>query len=70
VRFIGLISYSLYIWHTVVWSHLAPDLGAIHGPLAQMAVGVLLELLVAIPVAYVSYQLTERPFISARRAAH
>ncbi len=70
VRFIGLISYSLYIWHTVVLSHLVPDLKGIHGPAEQMAVGSLLELLVAIPVAYVSYQLAERPFISARRAAH
>ncbi len=70
VRFIGLIAYSLYLWHTVVLSHVVPDLKAIHGPAEQMAVGVLLELLVAIPVAYVSYQLTERPFISARRAAH
>ena len=69
VRFIGLISYSLYLWHTVVLSHLAPDLSAIHGPVEQIAVGVLLELLVAIPVAYVSYQLTERPFVHLRGKA-
>ncbi len=33
-------------------------------------VGIAVELLVAIPVAYLSYQLTERPFMRQRLRAH
>ncbi|HEV2457416.1 MAG TPA: acyltransferase [Ktedonobacterales bacterium] len=64
LRFVGLISYSLYLWHlpliigvqayTPAW---APGLKLI------VNLGVVI---VAIGVAYVSYQLVERPFLRRR----
>jgi len=69
VRFVGLISYSLYIWHLVIMRLIEPRLLRIgSGP--RVIVGFLIECLVGIPVAYVSYLLFERPFIAARRRAH
>jgi len=65
LRFVGLISYSLYLWHetiiNLVYPHLAP-IGALRLPVA-LGIGVL----VAIPFAYLSYQLIERPFLRRRR---
>ena len=69
VRFVGLISYSLYIWHLVIMRLAEPLLLAINAT-PRVGVGFLIECLVGIPVAYVSYMLFERPFIAARRRAH
>ena len=70
LRFIGLISYSLYIWHMVVMdavgAWLPADLTVQQVIFARLAIG----LFVAIPIAYLSYQFTERPFFGARRRAH
>jgi len=71
LRFVGLISYSLYIWHMVIMNAvgawlLPADLAIQQTVLARLAIG----LFVAIPVAYLSYQLAERPFLGARRRAH
>jgi peptidoglycan/LPS O-acetylase OafA/YrhL len=69
VRFVGLISYSLYIWHLVIMRLAEPLLLAIN-PAPRVGVGFLIECIVGIPVAYASYLLFERPFIAARRRAH
>ena len=69
VRFVGLISYSLYIWHLVIMRLAEPLLLAI-SPTPRVGVGFLIECFVGIPVAYASYLLFERPFIAARRRAH
>jgi peptidoglycan/LPS O-acetylase OafA/YrhL len=69
VRFVGLISYSLYIWHLVIMRLAEPLLLRI-GAGPRVIVGFLIECLVGIPVAYASYLLFERPFIAARRRAH
>ena len=69
LRFVGLISYSLYIWHLVIMRLVEPQLLRI-GPEPRVIVGFLIECLMGIPVAYVSYLLFERPFIAARRRAH
>jgi peptidoglycan/LPS O-acetylase OafA/YrhL len=67
LRFIGLISYSLYLWHETIINlvfPLIPVTGGFARGVAALAVG----LCVAIPFAYVSYQLVERPFLRWRRA--
>jgi peptidoglycan/LPS O-acetylase OafA/YrhL len=70
VRFVGLISYSFYIWHTIVLAILAPALPT--APSVQLAVVrlALVGLPASIAVAYVSYMLSERPFLGARKQAH
>lgn len=67
LRFVGLISYSLYLWHESVINVVYPRLPhtAIPSPLngvVALAVG----FGVAIPLAYLSYQLIERPFLKMR----
>ena len=67
LRFVGLISYSLYLWHESIINLIYPHLqvsGSVSRVLAALAIGVF----VAIPFAYVSYQLVERPFLRWRRA--
>ena len=66
MRFVGLISYSLYIWHLVIM-RLAERLLLSIAPTPRVIVGFLIECIVGIPIAYVSYLLFERPFIAARR---
>jgi peptidoglycan/LPS O-acetylase OafA/YrhL len=67
VRFAGLISYSLYIWHLVIMRLAEPFLLAIKAT-PRVGVGFLIECGVGIPVAYTSYLLFERPFTAGRRA--
>lgn len=67
LRFVGLISYSLYLWHESIINLIYPHVqvtGSLLRVLAALAIGVF----VAIPFAYVSYQLVERPFLRWRRA--
>lgn len=70
VRFIGLISYSLYIWHTVDFRPVSSWLAGQQPGAGRIMVAMALMLIVSVPVAYVSYQLFERPFTSIRRRSH
>jgi peptidoglycan/LPS O-acetylase OafA/YrhL len=69
LRFIGLISYSLYLWHLPIL------LGAIAyfpalSPLAlKVDVGLAGAAVVAVVIAYVSYMVVEQPFLRRRHAA-
>ncbi len=68
LRFVGLISYSLYLWHESLINLIYPHLhiaGGVERGVAALAIG----LLVAIPFAYVSYQLVERPFLRWRHSS-
>jgi peptidoglycan/LPS O-acetylase OafA/YrhL len=65
LRFVGLISYSLYLWHEPVLDAVLPHLRMASLGL-QAAVDLAVGVFVAIPVAYMSYQLVERPFLRRR----
>ena len=69
LRFVGLISYSMYLWHTIVIGWIEPHLTSF-SPHMRVTLGFILGFLLSIPVAYLSYQLTERPFFAARKRAH
>jgi peptidoglycan/LPS O-acetylase OafA/YrhL len=68
IRFVGFISYSLYLWHYPVYQYLVIPIAARHG---RGITAVLLtgagSLLIVLPLGYLSYQFTERPFLRARR---
>lgn len=70
LRFIGLISYSVYIWHNVVLQLIEPHLVFLTSTPERVAAGFVLDVLFSIPVAYASYLLTERPFFAARKKSH
>jgi peptidoglycan/LPS O-acetylase OafA/YrhL len=65
MRSIGLISYSLYLWH---WPLLALDKATRIGP-QPVAVAMALCLL-AVLLAWLSYRFVETPFRRARSASH
>lgn len=58
MRFIGLISYSLYLWHLPVLHAMIP---------AFADASMTLRIAGAFVFAYLSYQLVERPFLKRRR---
>jgi peptidoglycan/LPS O-acetylase OafA/YrhL len=67
LRFVGHISYSLYLWHETIINTVYPRLPhtAIPSPLNGV-VALAAGFVVAIPFAYLSYQLIERPFLKMR----
>lgn len=70
VRFVGLISYSFYIWHTVVMAGLAAWLPPVPGTDFSVVRLAVLGLIASAAVAYLSYMISERPFLGARKKAH
>ena len=67
LRFVGLISYSLYLWHETIINLLFPQMGGANSVL-RVVVALAIGLGVAIPFAYISYQVIERPFLRWRRS--
>jgi peptidoglycan/LPS O-acetylase OafA/YrhL len=63
MRFLGFISYSLYLWHTIALRIVAGPLSALPHPWEQFVAGIGVEIFLAVPIAYFSYQLIERPFL-------
>jgi peptidoglycan/LPS O-acetylase OafA/YrhL len=68
LRFVGLISYSLYLWHETIINLIFPHI-PVTGVFARSVATLAIGLCVAIPFAYLSYQFVERPFLRWRRAS-
>lgn len=71
MRFIGLISYSLYIWHTIIFSHFVGpfvEKFELHNWLLGVIGYIIGTILTVIPFSYIFYTFVERPFIKYRRA--
>jgi peptidoglycan/LPS O-acetylase OafA/YrhL len=66
LKFLGAISYSLYLWHLPVLTFATRFTAALRTN-DRIAIEILVGLAVAIPVAYLSYQFVERPFLNQRR---
>lgn len=70
LAFLGTISYSLYLWHYVVFQ-LAERSGYAHwAPVANPGALALTLIPVVLAIAWVSYRLTEHPFLVTAPAAH
>jgi len=72
IRFVGMISYSLYIWNLVVLKNFVlPRVGGlVRGSVATILIGLVFGVAVLIPLSLASYLAFERPFIGIRRSRH
>lgn len=70
LRFAGVISYSLYIWHYPLYEHLIMPITRTTGAgLGTLLVAVLLTAVITIPFSFVFYTCVERPFLRVRRSS-
>jgi peptidoglycan/LPS O-acetylase OafA/YrhL len=65
---VGLISYSLFLWHEPVVRWLSAH-GVTHDGRAGLALNILLVASIALLLATISYLLVERPFMALRKRA-
>ncbi|NNN22227.1 MAG: acyltransferase [Acidimicrobiales bacterium] len=70
IRFIGMISYSMYIWNLVILQDFVlPRVDRVfHGGIVNVPVGFAVGIAVIVPLSLLSYLAFERPFIGARRS--
>ena len=70
LAFLGTISYSLYLWHYIVFQ-IASRSGFVQWmPVKGIAALALVLVPIVLVVAWASYRLTERPFLVTAPAAH
>jgi len=62
MRFIGRLSYSIYLWHKLFFTAVVPDLGVTWKPLL-IAEARPLRYIATVVAAYLSYRFLERPLI-------
>ncbi|HEU5438085.1 MAG TPA: acyltransferase [Ktedonobacterales bacterium] len=65
LRFVGLISYSLYLWHLPLLQATEQHVGGL-APWLRLALIAGTAFVAALPLAYLSYQFVERPFLKLR----
>jgi len=71
MRFVGGISYSVYLWHYPIYQDVLIPFAVRHGGgVGQWLLVVLGTLIVILPVCLLSYHLFEKPFIRARQVRH
>ncbi|MGH2487030.1 MAG: acyltransferase family protein [Ktedonobacterales bacterium] len=66
IVFVGLISYSLYLWQEPLLRLCTPALTSVSAHW-RIGISLLAGLLMTVPVAYLSYQFVERPFLRRRQ---
>nr|WP_246377283.1 acyltransferase [Nocardioides ginsengisegetis] len=66
LRFVGLVSYSVYLWHLPVISWLQKHGWQAHGGTAAFALNVALLLGLVLPLATVTYLIVERPALQMK----
>jgi peptidoglycan/LPS O-acetylase OafA/YrhL len=67
LRFLGKISYSIYLWHSFFIFFLSGTLSKLNLGVWNTAVGFLLVVLVCVPASYVSYRLLEAFYFKRQR---
>jgi peptidoglycan/LPS O-acetylase OafA/YrhL len=66
LRFLGLISYSLYLWHLPLLIGALTDVPTVWSPSTRATLALAVGSFVAVGFAYASYTFVERPFLLRR----
>jgi len=70
LRFIGIISYSLYLWHENLFIYvIVPVARSFKQEALVLPVSLLLTLVITLPISYISYMLVERLFFRVGKSS-